>query len=118
MYVLLFAGPSAHETLCVTSKSGLCFLQPCGAPTLNLCLSSRLNALGVLSSGRPSACVLGGCFYVGTFLCSLCGLLFFFFFLAAFSIDVCHVFLQCMLSIIPLMGGMMDVVVTRVCTGY
>ena len=35
-----------------------------------------------------------------------------------FSIDVCHLFPQCMLTIIPLIGGVTDVVVTRACTGY
>ena len=37
---------------------------------------------------------------------------------AVFSIGVCHLFLQCMLSIIPLIGGVTDVVVTRACIGY
>ena len=65
----------------------------------------------------PQLVSWGAVFMQGHF-CVACVGFFFFFFLAAFSIDVCHVFLQCMLSIIPLMGGMMDVVVTRVCTGY
>ena len=33
VYALLFAGP-VHDTLCVPSKSGLHFPQPCGAPAL------------------------------------------------------------------------------------
>ena len=32
--------------------------------------------------------------------------------------DVCHLFSQCMLAIIPLIGGVTGVVVTRACTGY
>ena len=37
---------------------------------------------------------------------------------AVFNIDVCHLFLQCMLLIIPLIRGVTEVVVTRVCPGY
>ena len=37
---------------------------------------------------------------------------------AFFSIDICHLFLQCMLAVIPLIGGVTDVVVSRNCTGY
>ena len=35
-----------------------------------------------------------------------------------FTIDVFHLFPQCMLAIIPFIGGVTDVVVTRACTGY
>ena len=37
---------------------------------------------------------------------------------AVFSMDACHVFPQCMLDVIPLIGGVTGVVVTRACTGY
>ena len=37
---------------------------------------------------------------------------------AVFCIDVCHLFTQCILAAIPLIGGVTDVVVTRACTGY
>ena len=36
---------------------------------------------------------------------------------AAFSMDACHLFSQCMQAIIPLLGGVTDVVI-RACTGY
>lgn len=35
-----------------------------------------------------------------------------------FSIDVCHLFPQCLLNIIPLLGGVTDVVVIRVIAGW
>ena len=38
--------------------------------------------------------------------------------LRIFSIDVCHLFHHRMLAIIPLIGGVTDVVVTRTCSGY
>ena len=72
--------------------------------------------------------VLEGYFYVEISLCSLHGLhreyiysFFFFSFFgtrAVFSIDVCHLCPQCMLAVIPFMGGVTDVVVTRACPGY
>ena len=38
---------------------------------------------------------------------------------AVFSLDACHLFPQCMLAVvIPLLGGVTGVVVTRTCTGY
>ena len=36
---------------------------------------------------------------------------------AVLSTDVCHLFPQCMLDDIPLIGGVTAVVVTRACTG-
>ena len=53
--------------------------------------------------------VLKGCFYVGA---SLCGLIFLV--RGLFSMDACHVFLQCVLDVI---GGVIGVVVTRAFTG-
>ena len=50
--------------------------------------------------------------------CVACVGLIFFGVRAVFSMDACHPFPQCMLAIIPLMGGVTDVVVTRACTGY
>ena len=41
-------GPSAYETLCAPSKSGVCFPQSCGAPALKPCWPSKPNALGLL----------------------------------------------------------------------
>ena len=64
--------------------------------------------------------VLEGYFYVGTSLCSL-RFLFVFVVVATrvvFSMGVCHVFPQCMLAIISLIGGLAGAVVTRSCTGY
>ena len=61
--------------------------------------------------------VLEGYFYVGTSLCRLHGFNIFWG-EGCFSIDVCHLFLQCMLSVIPLIGGVTDVVGTRAFTGY
>ena len=55
--------------------------------------------------------VLEGYFYVGTSLHSLCGLIIFGV-RAVFSMDVCHLFPQCKLAVIPLIGGVTDVVVT------
>ena len=37
---------------------------------------------------------------------------------AVFSMDACHLFPQCMLAVIPLIGDVTDVVVTRACTRY
>ena len=37
---------------------------------------------------------------------------------AVVSVDACHLFPQCMLAIIPLIGGVTVVVVARACTGY
>ena len=53
---------------------------------------------------KLSPVVLIDCFYVGTSLCSLhesniFGVR------AVFSMDACHIFAQCVLAIIPLMGG-------------
>ena len=55
--------------------------------------------------------VLEGYFYVGTSLCSLQGLMF-------FSMDVCHLFLQGMLTVISLIGVFTGVVLTRACPRY
>ena len=64
--------------------------------------------------------VLEGCFYVGMSLCRLRGFIFkFLYFLLVrgifFSMDDCHLFPQCMLAIIPLIGGLTVVLVTRAC---
>ena len=37
---------------------------------------------------------------------------------AVFSMDVSHIFPQCVLIIIPLIRGVTGVMVTRACTGY
>ena len=60
--------------------------------------------------------VLKGCFYVGMSLCSL-NESNIFGAKAVFSMDDCHVFPQCVLALIPLIGGVIGVVVTRACTG-
>ena len=66
---------------------------------------------------KLSTVLLEGCFYVGIPLCSLHGFntlvhrLF-------FNIYTCHIFLQCVLDIIPLIMGMIGVMVTRAYTGY
>ena len=60
--------------------------------------------------------VLKGCPYAGVSLCSLCESNIFGA-RAVFSMDACHVFLQCVLAIFPLVGGVIFVVVTRACTG-
>ena len=57
-----------------------------------------------------------GCFYVGVSLCSLhesnsFGAR------AVFSMDACHIFPQCVLAVIPLIGGVIGLVVTRAFTG-
>ena len=64
--------------------------------------------------------VLEGYFYVGMSLCSLHGFEFFFFLVAmfVFSMDVCHLFLQCMLAVISLIGYLTGVLVTKACPGY
>ena len=50
--------------------------------------------------------------------CVGCGGLIFFGVSAVFSVDVCYLSPQCMLAVIPLIGGVTVVVVTRACTGY
>lgn len=59
--------------------------------------------------------VLKDCFYVRVSLCNLhesniFGAR------AVFSMDVCHNFSQCVLAIIPLIGVLICVVVTKACT--
>ena len=61
--------------------------------------------------------VLEGYFYVGTSLCSL-HVFNIFGARAVFIMDNCCLFSQCVLAIIPLIGGVTGVVVTRACTGY
>ena len=56
-----------------------------------------------------------GCFYVGLSLCSLhesniFGVR------AIFSMDAFHSFPQCVLAVIPLIGGVTGIVVTTACT--
>ena len=63
--------------------------------------------------------VLEGCFYVGRgYPCIASVGLIFFGVRAVFSVDACCLFPQCILAIIPLIGGVTGVVVTRACTGY
>ena len=93
------------------------FPQPCGAPELKPCWPSILNALVILlPDASPSDC-LGGLFYVRT-SCVACVGLILFGASVVFIIDVCHLSPQCMLAIIPFIGGVTDVVRTRACTGY
>ena len=112
MEILLCFAPSACETLCASSKSGVT-VSPrnsvaCGAPALKPRWPSRLDALGILPfSARPPDCL--GYFYVGTSLCNLHGLIFFGV-RAVFSMDVCHLFPQCMLAVVPLIGDVTDMV--------
>lgn len=61
--------------------------------------------------------VLESCFYVGVFVYSLHESNFFGT-KTVFSIDACCFFLQCVLAIIPLIRGVTDVVMTRVCNEY
>ena len=50
--------------------------------------------------------------------CVACMGLIFFGVRAVVSVDVCHLFPQCMLVIIPLIGGVTNVVVILACTVY
>ena len=64
---------------------------------------------------RNRTVVLKGCFYVGASVCSLpessiFGVR------AVFSMDSCRVFPPCVLAIVPLMGAVTGVVVTRAYT--
>ena len=61
--------------------------------------------------------VLEAYFYVGT-SCVACVGFIVVGVRAVCSKAACHLFPQCMLAIIPLIGGVTDVVVTRACTGY
>lgn len=61
--------------------------------------------------------VLEGCFYVGMLLCSLHEFNIFGV-RAICSMDTCHLFPQCMLAIIPLIGGATDAVVIGSSAGY
>ena len=54
---------------------------------------------------------------MGASLCSLCEFSIFGV-RAVFSMDACHVFPQCVLAVIPLIGGETAVVMIRDCTGY
>ena len=60
--------------------------------------------------------VLKGCFYMRVSLCSLCEPDTFVI-RAVFSMVVCHIFPQCVLVIIPMMGVPIGVVVTKDCSG-
>ena len=53
---------------------------------------------------------------MGSSLCSLCGFNSFGK-RGVFSMDVCHLFPQCLLTIIPLLGGVTVAVAIRVITG-
>ena len=61
--------------------------------------------------------VLKCCFYVGASLCRLCESNIFGA-RAFFGMDARHTFPQSVLAIIPLSVGVIDVVVSRVCTGF
>lgn len=61
--------------------------------------------------------VLEDYFYVGVSLCRLCGFNIFGM-KGVFSVDVCHLFPQCMLGVILLIEPVIDIVVTRTFTVY
>lgn len=58
----------------------------------------------------------GGCEFRMTLDC-LCDVIFFGT-RAVFNMESCHLFLQYIMVIIPLIGDVADVVLTRACTGY
>ena len=74
-------------------------------------LAFKAHALGFFLPMPDPQTVLEGYFYVGTSLCSPC-VFYIFGTRAVFSMDVGHLFLQCMLGVIPLIGGATDDVVT------
>ena len=51
-------------------------------------------------------------------LCVTCMGLIFFGARGVFSIDVCHLFPHCIMAVIPFIGGVTYVVVSRACNGY
>ena len=103
-------GPSARETFVHPQDWSLCFPHPCRALALKPHWPSKLNALGVLPlDSRPSDC-LGRVIFMWEHPCVSCVGLIFFGASIVFSIDDCHLFPQCMLAIIPLIGDVTDVV--------
>ena len=83
-------GPSACETLCAPSKSGISF-SPSPVELLRSStagVEAQMLWAVLLPNARPSDYLVGP-FYVGTSLCSLRGLIFFGV-RAVFSMDVCH----------------------------
>lgn len=66
-----------------------------------------------MSLGKQlSTVVLKGYFYMEESMCSL-STFNIFGERAVFIMDACHLFPQCMLAIIPMVGGVIDTVVTR-----
>lgn len=88
------------DLVCTLEELSVCFPHSCGAPTLMPCWFSRLNALWVLLPNARLSCYLEGILLWGESLYSLCGI-YIFGVRVAFSIDVCHLFPQCMLAVIP-----------------
>ena len=64
----------------------------------------------------PRSVFRGGCEFRMTLDC-LCDVIFFDT-RAVFIMESCHLFLQYIMVIIPLIGDVADVVLTRACTGY
>ena len=98
---------SAPEVLHAPSNSDVYLSKPCGVPALWPCWPLKPNALGIFPPNAfeaQRAAVMGWQrswhdwvteqVYLGTFLCSLCGFNIFAV-RAVFSMDVCHLFLQC-----------------------
>ena len=112
-------GPSVCENLCAPSKSGVS-VSPSPVELLH---SSPANLQGSVlweffHLMPDSQTVLEGYFMWKHACTARVGLILIFFGVrVVFSIDVCHLFPQCMLASIPSIGGVTDVV-TRSCTGY
>ena len=81
---------SAPEVLHAPSNSDVCFSKPCGVPALRPCWPLKPNALGILPPNafeaqraavhevaKNQTWLSNWQVYVGTFLCSLVGLIFF-----------------------------------------
>ena len=107
-------GPSAHDTLCAPSKNRVSVSS--SPVVLQHCWYSKLNALGILPCDARPSDSLGGLLWESSSVA--CEGLIFFGEKAVSCIDVFHLFPQCMLAAIPLIGDMNDIVVTRACTGY
>ena len=75
------------------------------------------RSLGVLLPNARCTDCLGALFYVESPCVASVGLIVFGV-RVVLSIDVCQLFPQGMLAIIPFIGGVTDVVVIRACTGY
>ena len=85
------------------SQAPLAFRAECSGGSSSQCQTLRLSWRAIFMYTCP---------YIA------CVILIFFSVRAVFSMDVCHVFPQCMLAVIPLIGGLAGAVVTRSCTGY